>query len=113
MNKLPRRFYEARSYVGADVDRIFTDLDDQVKLSSHMSESSWTMGGGRMKVEFGEGHGRKVGHDPTHRQRLLPRTVRRRTCHRTRSAVPQSLGDDRQAKPRRNRFVSNGLRIIA
>ena len=61
MNKLPRRFYEARSYVGADVDRIFTDLDDQVKLSSHMSESSWTMGGGRMKVEFGEGHGRKVG----------------------------------------------------
>jgi hypothetical protein len=40
---------------------VFARIDHHTRLSSHMSESSWKMGGGRMKVEVDEGRGQKVG----------------------------------------------------
>ena len=52
---------ETSAVVPASVERVFAHVDDHQQLSSHMSESSWMMGGGRMQVEFDEGRGRKVG----------------------------------------------------
>lgn len=47
--------------VAAPMDAVFDRLDDHTRLSSHMSESSWQMGGGRMSIALDEGGGRKVG----------------------------------------------------
>jgi hypothetical protein len=55
------RRYESRALVAAPAERVFAHLDDHARLSSHMSESSWMMGGGRMTIEFDEGRGRKLG----------------------------------------------------
>ena len=40
---------------------IFDFVDDHRNLSSHMSKSSWMMGGGRMEVSTDSGHGQKIG----------------------------------------------------
>jgi hypothetical protein len=40
---------------------LFEHLDDHKRLSSHMSESSWTMGGGKMAIEVDENQGKAVG----------------------------------------------------
>ena len=53
--------YESRALVAAPVERVFAYLDDHQRLSSHMSESSWMMGGGRITIELDEGRGQKVG----------------------------------------------------
>lgn len=53
--------YECSAIARSPVDRVFAHLDDHTRLSSHMSESSWMMGGGRMDVEVDEGRGQKVG----------------------------------------------------
>ena len=53
--------YESSAVVRAPVDRVFGHIDDHTRLSSHMSKSSWMMGGGRMRVELAEGLGKKVG----------------------------------------------------
>ena len=52
---------ESSAIVRAPADRVFAYLDDHAQLSSHMSKSSWMMGGGRMKFELDEGLGKKVG----------------------------------------------------
>lgn len=52
---------ESVAIVPAPVDRVFAFLDDHARLSSHMRESSWTMGGGRMEIAFDEGRGQRVG----------------------------------------------------
>jgi hypothetical protein len=43
------------------MEQVFARIDDHTRLSSHMSESSWMMGGSRMKVEVDAGLGQKVG----------------------------------------------------
>jgi hypothetical protein len=43
------------------MDQVFAHIDDQTRLSSHMSEPSWKMGGGRMETQLDEGRGQKVG----------------------------------------------------
>ena len=43
------------------MEQVFPHIDDHTRLSSHMSESSWKMGSGRMKVEVDAGLGQKVG----------------------------------------------------
>ena len=46
------RHYDSSAVVAAPVDQVFAHLDDFSRLSSHMSESSWKMGGGKMQFEF-------------------------------------------------------------
>lgn len=47
--------------VSAQPQELFAYIDDHKQFSSHMSKSSWMMGGGKMQVSFDEGHGQKVG----------------------------------------------------
>ena len=53
--------YETESTIDASAERVFAHVDDQARLSSHMSQSSWKMGGGKITTEFDEGHGQVVG----------------------------------------------------
>ena len=55
------RHEESAGLVSAPVERVFAHVDDHARLSSHMSQSSWTMGGGRMDVVLDAGRGRRVG----------------------------------------------------
>ena len=57
---LPHR-YECSAVVPVSMDRLFARIDDHARLSSHMSESSWMMGGGRMEVELDADRGKKIG----------------------------------------------------
>ena len=52
---------ESSALVSASPDRVFALIDDHERLSSHMSQSSWRMGGGRMKTVLDDGRGQKVG----------------------------------------------------
>ena len=53
--------YETSGFVAAIAEQVFAHLDDHTRLSSHMSKSSWKMGGGRMALQFDEQQGRRVG----------------------------------------------------
>ncbi|MEX0803301.1 MAG: SRPBCC family protein [Candidatus Binatia bacterium] len=53
--------YEATALVAAQPQNVFAYADDPARLSSHMSESSWMMGGGRMQTELDAGRGKTVG----------------------------------------------------
>ena len=55
------RHYAAEGLVRGPIDRVFAYVDDHSRLSSHMSQSSWLMGGGRMEVQFDEGLGQQTG----------------------------------------------------
>ncbi len=59
--KLFLRHYEGRSVINARAEDIFAYIDDHSHLSSHMSESSWMMGGGRMVILVDDGNGQRVG----------------------------------------------------
>ena len=52
---------ESSSFVQAPVESVFAYADDQARLSSHMSKSSWRMGGGKMEVELDVAQGQAVG----------------------------------------------------
>jgi Polyketide cyclase / dehydrase and lipid transport len=52
---------ERSAVVQSSADRVFAYVDDHTRLSSHMSQSSWKMGGGRMAIELDEGRGQRVG----------------------------------------------------
>lgn len=58
---MPAHRYESSALVAAPADRVFAHIDDHSQLSSHMSESSWMMGGGRMQIDLDDGRGQKVG----------------------------------------------------
>ena len=53
--------HESTGIVRTSATRLFAQLDDHARLSSHMSKSSWMMAGGRMDTEVDEGHGQRVG----------------------------------------------------
>jgi hypothetical protein len=57
--------YSHHFETGVDVDAapdvVFAELDDHEKLSAHMMKASPMMGGGSMRFEFDEAHGRAVG----------------------------------------------------
>ena len=55
------RHYEITGWVAGEAQRVFAHLDDHTRLSSHMSKSSWKMGGGKMQLELDDGQGRRVG----------------------------------------------------
>ena len=47
--------------MSASPERVFALIDDHERLLSHMSQSSWRMGGGRMKTMLDERRGQSVG----------------------------------------------------
>lgn len=53
--------YESSATVAAPADRVFAHVDDHARLSSHMSGSTWMMGGGRMTIDVDEGRGQCIG----------------------------------------------------
>ncbi|MCL5797356.1 MAG: SRPBCC family protein [Patescibacteria group bacterium] len=60
MNKA-QRHYEESALVPAIPEELFAYIDDHKQFSSHMSKSSWMMGGGKMEVSVDVDHGQKVG----------------------------------------------------
>jgi hypothetical protein len=58
--ELPRH-YESNTPVTATAAAVFDYLDDHAQLSSHMTESSWMMGNGKMRIEVDGGGGRRLG----------------------------------------------------
>ena len=60
LNPLPHHD-ETSAFVSASPERVFALIDDHERLSSHMSQSSWRMGGGRMKTMLDELRGQRVG----------------------------------------------------
>jgi hypothetical protein len=55
------RHFESAGFIPAAPDAVFGYVDDHERLSSHMTRSSWMMGGGRMDVQLDSGHGRRLG----------------------------------------------------
>jgi hypothetical protein len=53
--------YEHSALIPASPDSVFAYVDDQTRLSSHMSRRSWRMGGGRMEIELDNERGQSVG----------------------------------------------------
>lgn len=61
MKESYERHYKDSILLPARTTEIFTYVDDQSRLSSHMSQSSWRMAGGKMETQVDEGKGQKVG----------------------------------------------------
>jgi hypothetical protein len=55
------RQFEARARIAASPTALFEFFDDHRNLVSHMSRSSWNMGGGRMSLDADAARGRAVG----------------------------------------------------
>ena len=55
------RHLESRAFIDASQEDVFAFVDDHSRFSSHMSQSSWMMGGGRMVVELDAAKGQAVG----------------------------------------------------
>ena len=55
------RRHESVGLVPAARDRLFALLDEHASVSSHMSRSSWMMGGGSIRVDTDDGGGRRTG----------------------------------------------------
>lgn len=55
------KHYEESISISEVPDKIFSYIDDHNRFSSHMTKSSWMMGGGHMDVSIDKGHGQKVG----------------------------------------------------
>jgi hypothetical protein len=55
------RHFESSAFIDASPEHMFAFVDDHSRFSSHMNESSWMMGGGRMSVELDEAKGQAVG----------------------------------------------------
>ena len=53
--------YEASAIVCAPPQVLFDHLDNHARLSRHMSESSWMMGGGSMRIDLDAAKGQRVG----------------------------------------------------
>ena len=65
------RHQECTGVVEAEPARLFDRLDDQARLSAHMSKRSWRMGWGRMETILDEQGGRAVGSHIILRGRVL------------------------------------------
>ena len=55
------RHEEHRATINASAERVFDQLDDQTRLSEHMSKRSWKLGWGRMETLLDAQHGRSIG----------------------------------------------------
>ena len=55
------RHEEYSAPINASAERVFDKLDDQTRLSSHMSKRSWKLGWGKMETVLDAENGRSVG----------------------------------------------------
>ena len=55
------RHEEHSAPINASAERVFDQLDDQTRLSEHMSKRSWKMGWGKMETVLDAQQGRSVG----------------------------------------------------
>jgi hypothetical protein len=55
------RHEEHSATINASAELVFDQLDDQTRLSAHMSKRSWRMGWGRMETVLDAQQGRAVG----------------------------------------------------
>ncbi|OHA46379.1 MAG: hypothetical protein A3A80_03390 [Candidatus Terrybacteria bacterium RIFCSPLOWO2_01_FULL_44_24] len=53
--------YEESVVIPASPEDTFAYVDNHTRFSSHMTKSSWMMGGGRMNVSVDAGRGQEVG----------------------------------------------------
>lgn len=60
-NRKFSQHYQEQALISASPEEVFAYLDDHTRLASHMSESSWMMGGGRMETSIDDGKGQKIG----------------------------------------------------
>ncbi len=56
-----RHHHERSLHIQATPEEVFRRLDDHVELASHMTNSSWMMGGRKMALEFDSALGKAVG----------------------------------------------------
>ena len=56
-----RHHRESGALIDAPPHEVFAFVDDHARFSSHMSKSSWMMGGGRMSIELDDANGQAVG----------------------------------------------------
>src|SRR3989344_7411632 len=61
MNREYNKHYEDSLVVKSDPAKVFLYADDHANFSSHMNQSSWMMGGGKMETRVDEGNGQKLG----------------------------------------------------
>ena len=52
---------ENSALINASPEDVFAFVDDYARFSSHMNESSWMMGGGRMSVDLDAARGQAEG----------------------------------------------------
>lgn len=55
------RHHEGTALIAAAPEEVFAFIDDHSRFASHMSGSSWMMGGGRMVMEVDAAKGQAVG----------------------------------------------------
>ena len=55
------QYREKTALIPASASEVFAFVDDHSRLSSHMNQSSWRMGGGRMSSVLDEEKGQAVG----------------------------------------------------
>ena len=55
------RHYEETTLILASPKEVFNYVDDHSRFSSHMNQSSWMLGGGKMETFVDAGNGQKVG----------------------------------------------------
>jgi hypothetical protein len=65
------RHGEFTSTIDAPPDKVFPSLDDQTRLSAHMSKRSWKMGWGKMETILDDQRGQAVGSHITLHGRVL------------------------------------------
>lgn len=56
-----KNHYHEDAAINTSSTTLFDYLNDHTRLSSHMSKSSWMMGGGQMTTSIDEGRGQRVG----------------------------------------------------
>lgn len=60
-NRIHDRYEEYTGIVHASPEQVFAHLDDQTRLSAHMSKRSWKMGWGKMETLLDAQRGQVVG----------------------------------------------------
>lgn len=65
------KHHEQSVFVAATPQAVFAYVDDHARFSSHMNESSWMMGGGKMEIKVDEGKGQRVGSHITLRGKVF------------------------------------------
>lgn len=58
---MPTRHREGAALIAAPPEEVFAFVDDHSLFSSHMSQSSWMMGGGRTSIELDDANGQAAG----------------------------------------------------